>query len=175
MAQAFSRLVASRLTAIALERYGRMLRAHLKPSRRIGAALAVCHATAVAAVLPLDVPLSLRAALALAVAASAVHSVRRHALLRAKRSVLAIEVRDRHTVAVQGRDGTWLDARILGTSYVTAALTVLNLRVAGERLLRHVVLVPDNTDRDEFRRLRVLLRWSRASSHDATAATMPSE
>jgi hypothetical protein len=74
-----------------------MLRAHLQPSRRIGVALAVCHATAVAAVVPLDVPLSLRAALALAVAASAVHSVRRHALLRAKRSVLAIEVRDRHT------------------------------------------------------------------------------
>jgi toxin CptA len=165
----------TRLTDIALERYGRMIRACLRPSRRIGAALAVCHVAAAAAAISLDVPLSIRTALALAVAASVVHSVCLHALLKTNRSVLAIEVKDRHTAAVQGRDGAWRDARILGTSYVTAALTVLNLRIAGERLLRHVVIVPDNIDEREFRRIRVLLRWSRASSHDTRAANVSSE
>ena len=143
-----------------------MVRASLKRSWRIGTALAICHVAAAAAVVPLDVPLAFSAALAIAIAASSVHSVYRHALLIATRSVLTIEVRDRHTAAVQGRDGALRDARILGTSYVTATLTVLNLRVEGEWLARHVVLVSDNVDEHEFRRMRVLLRWSRAPAHN---------
>ena len=139
-----------------------MVRASLEPSWRIGTVLAICHIAAATFVAPLDVPLAVRAALSIAIAVSFVHSVYRHALLRATRSVLTIEVRDRHTAAVQGHDGAWRDARILGTSYVTAALTILNLRVAGERLARHVVLVPGNIDEHEFRRMRVLLRWARA-------------
>ena len=142
-----------------------MVRASLEPSWCIGTALAICHIAAATCVVPLDVPTAIRAALLLAIAASFVHSVYRHALLRATRSVLTIEVTDRHTAAVQGRDGAWHDAWILGTSYVTAALTILNLRIAGERLARHVVLVPGNIDEHEFRRMRVLLRWARAPAH----------
>ena len=38
-------------------------------------------------------------------------------------------------------------------------LCVLNLRMAGSLLARHVVIVSDNVDAEEFRRQRVLLRW----------------
>jgi hypothetical protein len=38
---------------------------------------------------------------------------------------------------------------------------VLNLRVPGEMLATHVLILPDNVETDAFRRLRVLLKWSR--------------
>jgi toxin CptA len=38
-------------------------------------------------------------------------------------------------------------------------LTVLNLKLPGKRLVRHVILLPDALDENEFRRLRVWLRW----------------
>jgi hypothetical protein len=140
-----------------------MVRASLKPSPRLAAVLISTHTVAAGTIVPLDIPLAIKAALAIAVAASLVWSLQRHALLRATRSVIALEVRDRLTAAIQGRDHVWRDARVLGTTYVSAALTVLNLRVPGERLPRHVLLVPDNVDEQAFRRIRVLLRWFRSS------------
>jgi hypothetical protein len=147
-----------------------MVRASLHPSLRVGAALAVAHIAAGSTVVPLDAPLALKAALTVLVAASLARSIYRHALLKAKRSVLAIEVKDQQTASVQGRDHVWRDARIVGTSYVTPALTVLNVRVAGERVARHVVLVRDNVDEQEFRCLRVLLRWRRPAADDPNGA-----
>jgi hypothetical protein len=138
-----------------------MVRASLDRSPRIAIALAIGHITGAVAVVPLEVAAALKAALVLAIVASLVHSICRHALLFTKNAVLTVEVRDQETAALQARDGKWRDARILATSYVTAALTVLNLRVAGERLPRHVLLVRDNVDEQEFRRVRVLLRWPR--------------
>jgi hypothetical protein len=147
-----------------------MVRASLVPSRRLAAVLSLVHAAAVGAIVPLDMPLAIKIGLVLAVVVSLVHSIRRHSLLRSKRSVIAIEVSDRHAAAIQGRDGVWHDARILGSSYVTAQLTMLNLRVTGERLARHVLVIPGNVDEEEFRRMRVRLRWSRALAPDGNAA-----
>lgn len=139
-----------------------MVHACLKRSARLAAVLLFAHAVAAATIVPLDIALPIKAALALALVASLVCSVCRHALLRAPRSVIALEVRDQQRAAVQGRDDEWHDARIIGTSYVSAAITVLNLRVTGERLPRHVLLIGGNIDEKEFRRIRVLLRWSRS-------------
>jgi toxin CptA len=47
----------------------------------------------------------------------------------------------------------------LGTTYVTPYLTVLNLRGHGERGARHVTLLPDSLHAEDFRKLRVWLRW----------------
>lgn len=57
------------------------------------------------------------------------------------------------------REGENVRATVLGTSYVSASLTVLNLRIIGRRLVEHVLVVPDNVDPEAFRQLRVLLRW----------------
>ena len=49
---------------------------------------------------------------------------------------------------------------MLSSSFVSPSLTVLNLRVAGAARPRHLVILPDNVEKETFRRLRVLLRWS---------------
>ncbi|MGZ8230308.1 MAG: protein YgfX [Burkholderiales bacterium] len=137
-----------------------MVRATLRPSYLLGAVLALVHVVAAAIVLTLELSLPGAAGLNLAIAGSLLRAVFRDALLISKSSVRAIEVRDRTAAAVQRRDGVWREGRVLGTTYVTPALTVLNLKLPNERSRRHVLILPDSLDPEEFRALRVLLRWA---------------
>jgi toxin CptA len=141
-----------------------MVRVHLKPSRYLAATFAVVHLAAGATLVPLDVPLGVKLVLMVLVAASLAHALWRHALLRGSRAVTAVEITDNATAAALDRSAEWRDVRILGTSYVTPWLTVLNLAQAGRRP-RHVLIVADNVDAEDFRKARVLLRWRRPEPH----------
>lgn len=136
-----------------------MLRVQLRPSRRLALVLVTAHVCAAGTLIPLDVPLWSKVAGAIAVVASLVVSLRRHALLRSSGSVTAVELRGGDRAAVHLRTGACLDARILPTTYVSARLTVLNLRLPAHMLATHVVILADSADAESFRRLRVLLRW----------------
>jgi len=138
-----------------------MVHASVRSSRIIASVLLIVHTGAAAILIPLDLPLWWKTAVGAAIAASLLHSICQHALRRTRRGVVAIEVRDQCAAAIAGRDGSWRDARILGSTWVSPWLTVLNLKVHGERFATHVVLVADSIDREDFRKLRVLLRWSR--------------
>jgi hypothetical protein len=70
-------------------------------------------------------------------------------------------VHDQERAAVRMRASAWHEAAVLRTSCVTPALTVINLRVEGARTPRHVLLISDNIRADDFRRIRVLLRWAK--------------
>jgi toxin CptA len=142
-----------------------MLRVALIPSSSLAVVLAIAHAAAGATLVPLDLPIWTKAALAIAVAASFVHALLRHALLRSPRSLHAIELGEEHEAAVQTRDGNWHEAQVLGTTYVSPLLTVINLRVRGCMLARHMLIVSDNADPDLYRQLRVWLRWGYRQAH----------
>jgi toxin CptA len=148
-----------RATKTSAGRYPSMVRLTIKRSRLLAAAFAVVHVLAAATLVPLDFPLAAKIAVAVLILTSLASSMWRHALLRYKGSIAGLQVRDMETASFQTRDGLWHEARILGTSYVTPGLTVLNLRTAGARLARHVFLVADNANREDFRQLRVVLRW----------------
>jgi toxin CptA len=137
-----------------------MLRVTLKPSRSLAAVLIVAHVAAGATLWPLDVPAWGKLSLAALMAMSLAFTVRRHALLASAASVRSIEIHEEDRAAVHTRAGGWQEARVLGTTYVSPLLTVLNFRVAGRVFAQHAVIVPDNVDGDAFRRLRVLLRWA---------------
>ena len=83
----------------------------------------------------------------------------RQALLLGPDSALALEVTSDHQFSMQTRAAGWSEFEVLGTTYVTPYLTVLNLRRPGERRTRHVTLLPDSLHADDFRKLRVWLRW----------------
>jgi toxin CptA len=149
-----------------------MVRVHLKPSRYLAAAFAVVHVAAAATLLPLDLHVAVKLALAMLVGVSLAHALRRHAFLRGTGAITAVEICDNTTGAALSRRAGWHDVRILGTSYVTPWLTVLNLARFGGRP-RHVLIVPDNVDAEDFRRARVLLRWRRPQANansDASSA-----
>lgn len=136
-----------------------MVRVSLKPSRYILAALVTVHTAAAVVVWPLQIPGVAKATLVAFVVASFARSLWRNALLKTRGAIVAIALEDSQNVSVRTREGPWREARILGTSYVSPRLTALNLRVEGLTLVRHVVMVPDNVDSEDFRQLRVMLRW----------------
>jgi toxin CptA len=137
-----------------------MVRARLRPSRLLTTMFVLVHASAAAVLCTVVLPLEVTLAIGVAIAASLLHALWRHALLRSRGSLVTVEIRNRSEAAVKRKDGEWHDAEILGTSSVTPWLTVLNLAGPGRRR-RHVLLVPDNIDSQDFRELRVLLRWAR--------------
>lgn len=141
----------------------------LHPSRRLAALLIAAHAGAGALLLLLPIPAWAVAGALLPVLASAVHTVSRHALLRGRRAITSLTFSDRERVSVGLRDGTRRAGRILGSSTVGATLTVLNIAVEARRLPVHVVLLGDSLDAEDFRRLRVWLRWAPRGGTDEPA------
>lgn len=135
------------------------IRLALRPSRQLSLLLAGAGMAACGAILSL--PLSgwqQLGAIAL-IAAATLYHVLRDALLRMSHSVIAIEVGTQGEFRCQARDGNWLEAAVAGDSFVTPWLTVLNLHVEGERLVRRTILLSDSGDTEMLRRLRVWLRW----------------
>ena len=136
-----------------------MLRVRLKRSRLVAAALTLVHLAAAGTLVPLELAIPLKLFIVGVIAASLARGLARHALLRTGDAITEIELRDGDRAAVRTRPGVWRDARVLETTCVTARLTVINLKVEGRRLAQHVVIAPDAIDTEDFRRLRVLLRW----------------
>jgi toxin CptA len=137
-----------------------MLRVLLKRSRYLTTVSMGVHIGAAATLIPLQLPLAARLAIALALGLSLAHSIWRFAWLRSHSSIVGLELTNREHGSIQFAQGAWCEARVLRTTYVTPVLTVVNVRVSGLRTLRHVIIVPDSIDADDFRKLRVMLRWA---------------
>jgi toxin CptA len=136
-----------------------MLRLAIARSPLLAWLLAVLHGIALALVLALPLPIWGSAALGASIVGSAVHAILLHALHGLRSSLVGLEISDDCRVSVIDRAGATHGAELLPSSVVTAWLTLLNLRRAGRRRARTLILVPDRVDPDLYRRLRVLLRW----------------
>lgn len=137
----------------------------LRPSRKLAVLLLAAHAATGCMLLWLPLPPWLRGGAALLLLGSAVHTVMRHALLRGPRAITALAFTDSEQVSIGRRDGSWQAGRILGSSTVGALLTVLNIAASGRTA--HVVLLGDSLPADDFRRMRIWLRWgSRGDAED---------
>jgi toxin CptA len=138
-------------------------RIEIRPSNALTAALCLAHPGAVAAIWCAGLPPWLKGALTVGIGVGLVWSLLSQARLRAAESVVGLEITAEGRLSLLTRGGTWRTCELLGTSYVSPQLTILNLRPAGRRLARHVVLVPDNVDARDFRRVRTWLRWAARS------------
>ncbi len=137
-----------------------MLKITVRPSRYLAWLLAAGHAAAIALLWPLAVPLWAKAFAVLAAVASLLYFLLQTALLRLPRAVTALEIRDDGALAIRTRSGEWHECRLSGESFVSPWLTILVLLREDRRISKHIVLVADNTDAGDFRRLRVWLRWA---------------
>lgn len=136
-----------------------MLKISLKPSRRLALLLCVAHAAAAGAVLAIDLPIWLKLSLGLLIGASCGVYLYATALLRSGGAIVGLEIRDDDALSIQTRRGEWREGRLLGSTFVSPYLTILNIGTEGRFLARHVVIMPDGVDAEDFRRLRVRLRW----------------
>ena len=130
------------------DKYSGALEVALARSRLVPA----CIASGAAATLALIVatPLPLDAAILLATAVACLARVALHRALAPRR--LAIE--DSGAVSVDGVAGELRDG-----AFVAPWLTIVRWRPAGARVDRTLLVVPDMLPADDFRHLRVLLRW----------------
>jgi toxin CptA len=145
-------------------------RISVRPSVLIAVAVSIVHVAAAVLLWIVPVPVTVKAALTLAVAVSLIYFMARDAALHAARSIVALELREDGGIACQTRNGAWLECVLLGSSYVSPGMTVVNLQARGWLGYRRVILVPDNVDAEDFRRLRTWLRWRGAAVKPDTVA-----
>lgn len=94
-----------------------------------------------------------------ALAISLAYYLRQDALLSADNAVIAFVLSDEMQCIVTVRSGESMICNILGNTFVAPYLTVLNLKPVGKFFTRSIVILPDGVDAEEFRQLRVWLRW----------------
>jgi toxin CptA len=145
------------------------LRIAVTPSALLGAGIAATHAAAAVMTWLVPLPAPVLVLLMLAIASSLVYLVYHHALLRLPHSIVALEARE-GSVSVQTRKGEWLEGKVLGSSYVSPRLTIVNFLPLGRWRVRHVILVPGNVDPEDFRHLRTWLRWKTGDELAASPA-----
>lgn len=136
----------------------------LHRSSFLGLALALTHALAVVAVLAPPWPAALKATLLAGIGVSAILAWRRR-----------LQVVDRLRLLDDGRlecrlagEEGFVEASLRGTATVHPWLTVVHLEIGGRR--RAIVVLPDSMQTEDFRRLRVWLRWRAAFSETENAA-----
>lgn len=136
-----------------------MLDLKLRPSHTLIFLLATAHLLSLVVVWILPLTTSIQIAGSLLLGANLSFHLRRVCFLAATGSICKLRLDPECSCSYQTRNGTWQDARLLGSSMVTPWLSVLNIRPEKSWLARHIVIFPDSADAESLRKLRVLLRW----------------
>jgi len=135
----------------------------LRPSRILAAILVIAHGAALAAVALAGMPAWLQQwVLTVSLVVNVVFEVWKAALLRAPNAVVAIEIARDDTLSIQTRRGKWVSCEVLGSSYVVSFMVILDLK-GKDGAGRRAVILPDSLDAEDFRKLRVWLRWKRSA------------
>lgn len=142
----------------------------LRPSRQLAVILGCAHLVAALVLALLPAALWLEISGTALLLFSAAYTIRHHAWRHGRSAVTALHFTDREQLRVRMHDGTWHAGRILGSSTVGISLTVLNIALNDRRLPLHVVLLSDSLDTEDFRRLRVWLRWGPRPPAEETMA-----
>jgi hypothetical protein len=137
-----------------------------RPSLLAALLIAATHAPTAALVAWLALPPALRGALWLAVAVSALRGLRATIGAGVPRSVrVGIDRR----LTLTARDGRQHAGEIVGESYVGAGLATIVWRPDHARRTRTLLVLPDTLAADDFRRLRVHLRYGRPAPAEGTS------
>jgi hypothetical protein len=107
----------------------------------------------------------------IAVIAWAIDRIHVIALRRGPRAIRQFELRGDLTVVVVAGDRSVCAGRVHRDSYVGPRLCTLVWRPFGRRRARSILVLPDMLPAEDFRRLRVLMRYGRSDvAHGAPAS-----
>jgi toxin CptA len=129
------------------------------PSRLAFAWAVLVGTLGVAACVGLPEDTMAKVALAGAVVAASVLAARRHGWQAGAGGIRRLVVDLSGHVEIDRADGSRAAGLVLDGSFVLPWLTVVRWRPCGARWSRSVLIAPDAVAADDFRRLRVLLRW----------------
>jgi toxin CptA len=124
----------------------------------LAALLIAVHLSAIFALVPLVLPVWSRMALVLVLALNFLYLLRRDILLDLPTSCIGLSL-EKEGVEILTRNGARLPCKVLNSSLVTPAITVVKILPQGARLARSAVILPDSLDAEAFRQLRIWLKW----------------
>ncbi len=127
----------------------------LLPSRMLLALLVAAHLLAATLAGSLVRPWWAAAVVLLAVAGSLAYECWR--VLTPRIDALGIGANGESMV----RQGEWVAVDVSGDSLVTPLLSVLRIKRPGQRFAQGLLLLPDMLDEQQYRQLRVWLKWHR--------------
>ena len=136
-----------------------MLRINLQPSLLLAGILTLAHGAILLAIALIGIPLWAKIIATVVIVTNGAYCVWRHALLKGADAPVAIVISANNAFTFDTRCGESCDCRVSGGTYVKPYLTVLDLKIADGRAIKRIVLLPDSLHADDFRRLRVWLRW----------------
>jgi hypothetical protein len=137
------------------------IRVALGPSRLITAWLAGMHAATLVPLWWSAPPLWAGVAIAIVIATHGAWAIRRFGQLRSPRSVTTIALRSGGHCALAARNGTEFSGHVDASTVVLGSLVVLALKGAAGHPARRTLIARDMLNQDDFRRLRVGLKWGR--------------
>jgi len=148
------------------------VRVSLGPSRRACLGVAALAAATVSILVLLPVHPLVIVASVVVLACWAGNRIWMLGLRRSPRAVRELRVEGDRTVVATLVSGEVLKGHVQDASYVGAIVTTLTWRSKGALCARSVLILPDMLPADDFRRLRVLLRYGR---NDDTAGAPASQ
>lgn len=131
----------------------------LKPSRSLTAILIVAHGASGFALLMLPLPIWLKSAGVVFILIAAWHYVRHYALLNTRTAVRALRLMSDAKLEILRTD--WQSTRPSAEQFVHPYLTIIRCCVDNRRWPIAIVILPDMLDAENFRALRVRLKWDR--------------
>jgi hypothetical protein len=131
----------------------------LKPSRSAAWMVALAALATLVLIAATPGALALRILAATWIACAALETLHSRALLRGRRAARVVSLARGGEIAVQDALGVWRTGSLREGSFVAPWLTVIRWRPAEARFDRAVPILPDMLSPEDFRRLRVLLRW----------------
>lgn len=114
--------------------------------------------------------LQIKLLLVLAILAAVIYSVCQHGLLLLPWSCIAININSSNQLQLVYKNGKVLSVDLCRDSVVTPYMTVINCKPQHAKFLarlfvQHLVILPDMLDAENYRQLRVWLRWGTSIQH----------
>lgn len=147
------------------------VRVVLAPSATALFGIGAAAATTATIAMTLPWPRALTAAAVVPILVWAADRARVVALRRGRRAVRSVEITAALRIRASFGDGAVRGGRIVADTCVTAWMTTLVWRPDGARLSRAVLILPDMLPAEDFRRLRVLLRYGRSDATQGAPAS----
>jgi hypothetical protein len=143
----------------------------LGPSRIVGVGVGLAAVGLLAVVFAMPFPAWQQGAVMLAVLAWAARTFAVVALRRGPRAITELRLAPDLVLVVHHGDGRLVAGHVRSASYVGALVTSIVWRPDDAWHSRAILIVPDMLPADDFRRLRVMLRYARnAVAQDAPAS-----
>jgi hypothetical protein len=143
----------------------------LGPSRTAGAAIGVATLATLVVVLHLPVAPWQHGAICAVVLAWAWVAFERTAVRSTPDAVVQLRLAANLLIVVTRGDGRLVAGHVRSRTCVTASLTSIVWRPDGARWSRSILVLPDMLPPDDFRRLRVMLRYARSGLAQSAPAS----